>query len=208
MILERVQSGKFEDRLAEGGERAVRREQPVAALARVVGGESEMICNGAGHESREHEPGNFFFMQGFGDPAQEKERGADGGYVGEGLAEGKLPGQEGRGLADVIRRGHQDAAECAVDFTACAGNSGHDDGDAGGGISEEKVAGPGGCGGDLFALVGGGDPFASSFLGTGCEGVDGDAGLESLEEGLLCGHSTVESGEEDCGREGQGFDGG
>lgn len=145
-------------------------------------------------------------MQRVGDPAQEQECGADGGDAGEGLAEGEFPGQEGRGLGDVFGRGHEDAAEGAVDFAAGAGDAGDDDGDAGGGIFEEEAAGPVGGGGDFFTLVGRRDPLAGGFVGIWREGIDGGAGLESGEEGFLRGRDAVEAGEEDLGREGQVFD--
>ena len=51
VILEGAEGGEFEERLAEGGERALGRKQAVAALAAVVIGEGEVICNGVCDES-------------------------------------------------------------------------------------------------------------------------------------------------------------
>lgn len=51
VILEGDEDGEFQERLAEGGEGAFGRKQAVAALAGVVTGEGEMICNGVCDES-------------------------------------------------------------------------------------------------------------------------------------------------------------
>ena len=169
-------------------------------------GESKMICNGVGDESREHEPGNLFFLERRGDPAQEQKSCANGGNIGERLSEREFPRHEGRGAADVLARGHENAAEDAINFAARVGDARNNDGDAGGGVLNQQIARPACAGGDFVTPIVGDDPGAVGILlgkrrfGTGFG--NGDAmRFERCKKVALGGRDAIEADEEEFGRQ-------
>jgi len=145
-------------------------------------------------------------MERGGDPAKQQKSGANGGNIGEGLAEGEFPWHEGRGMADVFSRGHEDAAEGAINFAARVGDAGNNDRDVGGGVLEQQIARPRSASGNFVAPIIGDDPGTVGILlvkqrfGTGFG--DGDAiGFERRKKIALGGCDAVEADEEDFRRQ-------
>lgn len=201
MEVKSAQSGESGEGIAPGCEGTLRREQTIAPLTSVMPGERKMICNGVGDESGEHEPRNLLFLERRGNPSQEQNSGANGRNIGERLSEGEFPWHQGRGMADILGCGHENAAEDAVNFAARVGNNGNDDRDPSGGVLEQQIARPRCAGGNFVAPIVGGDPGAAGILlgkqrfGTGFG--HGDApGFERRKKIALGRCNAVEADEE------------
>ena len=113
-------------------------------------------------------------------------------------------GIEGREVADVLARGHEDAAEDAVDFAARIGDAGNDNRDPGSWILKQQITSPRSAGGNFVPPIISDDPGAVGSLlgrqrlGSGIR--EGDAtGFQGGKKIALGWRDAIEADEEDFG---------